>query len=428
MSDIPQSLEIFYHLNFQDSSLLEAHSDKFQSLVINANTIEYASYGVKRFLHDLHKPFIIDPMTYAFAFPLKGISIKDKKSKKEDLKLSFRNLAGHYSGPFLKCLELTPLKSRDFSQTGSSVKVAENVIAFQRGLPGNLASVVRYRRFRNKMQITEELRPSFLLAPYFYFASVNDPWYDVSLRLSLNAKGFRGDLDLYAVLCVSRDCIQSPEERNKIVEDYASFDGVVIWVPSMRHETSSVSNLASLTDLVRNFATYKKPVVLLHAGYFGALLSKVGLTGFSSGLCYGESKRLMPATGRLPAPIKYYLSQVHLLRPRDVAALFYASPRNASLLCRCPVCLSIRERIGQRITQPETPELIGKFFSELSLEEAQEHFMNCRADESAILKNEKKPTTLLRLASELDFAQNEMVPPPETTMSNHLQRWIDALT
>jgi len=426
MSEPYEKPQLYYHLNFQDSSILESHPDKFQSVVVNANIVSHASFGVKKFLHDLQKPFIIDPITYAYAMPLKGIIVKDKKTKTEDLKLSYRNLATRYSGPFLKCLELTKLEPSDFSEVQISTQVAENVIAFQRDLPGNVASVVRYRRLRKRKEIAEELRPNFLLTPYFHFETVNDQWYEISLQLCQNAKGFRGDLDLYAVLCLSRDCIQSVEARKEIVKDYAGFDGIVIWVPGMRHETSPASSLVSLKDLISMFVAFKKPVILMHAGYFGALLSKVGLTGFSCGLCYGETKRLVPAAGRLPAPIKYYLPKVHLLRPRDIAALFY-SEQNATLLCRCPVCLSIRERIGHA-SQRDTPKLIGEFFSKILLEEAQEHFLTCRAEEAKMLRNETKATTLKRLESERNFVQNEMSPPPVTTMTNHLQRWIYALT
>lgn len=335
-----------------------------------------------------------------------------------------------YAGPFLECLKLTPVDPPKFLRSAKSMEAVKNIMAFQRELPGNDKSLIRYRRFRKKKQIVEELRPSFLLAPYFHFSSVKDPWYRVSLGLSLAAKSFRGDLPLFAVVCPSGYCLQSVEERNQIVRDYVNFDGLVIWVPGVRDDKSSLSTLSSLTDLVRGFSTYKKPVILLHAGYYGALLAKVGLTGFSSGLCYGESKPLNSGGGRFPIQTKYYIPQIHLLRPLDIAAAFYDSDHNALLLCRCPTCIAVRRKIGYSESQKETRELIGLFFKESSttLEEAQSHFMICRANEAEALDNENKLSSLGRLKAEQDFVQTQMVPPPETTLSNHFLRWITALS
>ena len=412
---------------------MKENANKIDSLVINANTIAFASYGVKETVHELNTAFVVDPMTYIFALPFDAITIKEKESEKpENLKLSYRLLAAQYAGPFLECIKLKPVEPRQFLRaekaTDDSKAAVENVIAFQRGLPGSLTSLIRYRRFLKRKQIAEELRPSFLLAPYFHFSSTKDPWYYVSLNLSQMARNFRGDLPLFPVICPSRYCLESVGERNQIVKDYSKSDGLVIWVPGMRDDRSSYTLLSSLTDLVREFSSYGKPVVLLHAGYYGALLTKVGLSGFSTGVCHGESKALRPSGGRLPAPTKYYITQIHSLRLPDVAAGFFNSEHNAKLLCHCSICASIRKRLGFAESDEDTPSLVGRFFSEIKLEEAQSHFMICRAKEVETLDKEDKLQALLRLKSELAFVQTEMLPPPESTLSNHLERWKLALS
>lgn len=425
----PSGVKLFYHFSFQDIPVLTEHTTEFHGLVVNANTVAYASYRVKQFLHDIGRPFIVDPMTYVFASSLDAVRNQDEDTKKlEDLKLSYRNLATKYGGPFLECLNLTPVYPPRFLRSAKSTEAVRNIIAFQRGLPGSEKSLIRYRRYQKKRQIAEELRPVFLLGPYFYFKSVQDPWYRVSLGLSMAARSFRGDLALFAVICPSQYSLESVDDRKQIVKDYVKFDGLMIWVPGMKDDKSPLTLLRSVTELVHAFSVYGKPVILLRAGYYGALLAKAGLAGFSSGLCYGESKSLNAGGGRFPIPTKYYIPQVHLLRPNDIAAAFYNSDRNAPLLCHCPVCLLVRRRIGHIESQKETPELIDRFFHALSLEEAQSHLLICRAKEANQLDKENKSDTLLRLKAEEAFVATDMNPPPETTLSNHFARWITALS
>ena len=423
-----QQLHQFYRFNFQDNSILNEHRDKFYGVAVNANTVAYASYRVKELLHTINKPFFVDPLTYFFALPLvtRKNKAQDKKDE-EELKLSYRILAAYYSGPFLERLKPAPVYTKLFTRAESVDNAAQKVISFQRFLPGSLSSIRRYQRFLKRKRISEELSPAFLVTPYFHFNSVQDPWYGVSLQLALSAMKYRADLPLFALLCFSRACLLTPPEHEQIIRDYRNFDGFLIWIPGFKDSRASYGLLSALAHFVKRISTYNKPTILLHSGYYGALLSKVGLTGFSSGLCYGDSKLLQLGGGRLPAPVKFYLPEIHALRLPDEAAGFYNSTKNARLLCRCHVCKRVRERLGFDLGQADSPVVVGKFFTDISLEEAQGHFMEYRAKEVTMLENETREEAIVRIGRELDFIENDMLPPPETTMSNHLRRWKLAL-
>lgn len=179
----------------------------------------------------------------------------------------------------LKRRQLIP---KDFLDANSTLiqDFTKNIISFQKDIFKTIPSqqsILEYTKILGKK--TEAPAPLFLTTPYFYFTSIDDPWYEISIKIAKQSIKLKGEHELYAVLCFSKELLRNEYYIEKIVKDYAGFDGYLIWISDFDEKVESEEYLSGLKTFVKKLSKSKKPIFTLYGEFFSLLLSKLGLTG-----------------------------------------------------------------------------------------------------------------------------------------------------
>lgn len=98
---------------------------------------------------------------------------------------------------------------------------------------------------------------------------------------------------------------------------------------------------------IETFQSAERQVYNMHGGYLSALLSKKGLTGFSHGVGYGESKDVVPVIGVIVPTVNYHYPPLHIRtsiidveRALSELEIFDANDFHAKV-CDCTVCKGV---------------------------------------------------------------------------------------
>jgi hypothetical protein len=115
----------------------------------------------------------------------------------------------------------------------------------------------------------------------------------------------------------------------------------------LNEEKISESRLAALVDGIRAFEAAGRKVYNMHGGYLSVLLSKRGLTGFSHGVGYGESKDVVPVIGVVVPTVNYHYPPLHIRtsiidveRALSELEIFDTDDFHAKV-CDCTVCKGV---------------------------------------------------------------------------------------
>ncbi len=419
----------FYRLGVAaEKTLLTKNPGLYQGVVIAAHYLTYFQTSTENFLATVGKPFFVDPMTYVFARPM-SLLMKETGSMKATFerlsRVHGRKLARIVSGG-------RSLAPNDFMRNGNwnrelMTEISASVIRFQTRLLAlqKLTTLERLLGLADQPIARQTPHLLCLIPPYFYAESLADDWYGISLELAATANELKENQSLYPVVCISKTVLLS-QDLMKIADDYKEYDGVMLWVSGFEDDREGPDYLGGLAELVKAFRDRNKPVYSMYGGYFHMLLSKLGLTGFCSSICYGESKDVdRRATGG-GFPLRYYLPHLKTKVSEIDSRAYYST--YADHLCRCRVCSSIAERIrSEGITKAEVSRLIDRFFQILDMELAKQHFMECRFIELSDLATCDLRSRLDDLLS--DYKQLEPLAPRfgRSLDPSHLRTWWEVL-
>lgn len=372
-------------------------------------------------LNETAKPFFIDPMTFAFARDLSNVS-KDGRIRK-----SYSMLAQDYGSPFSDCVSGHPLIPSQFRNDTLQLDdslisgICKTILDFQRSIMPATTDFSKYNRILKKGIPPHPVSPSFLVAPYFYVKRYGGEWYATSLRFAERARDLKGESELYPVICISRDILWDETQISRIVTDYEGFDGYLIWIDGADEKSLSEHELTGFKTLVSKLAAFGKPIYSLYGGYLCDLLGKFGLSGYCSGICYGESRSVDTKGGG--AGNRYYIPTAHLKISEDLAnAFFSASDGNSNLLCSCPICSEIREGLPSSL---DRREFIARFFTQMDFFDFRRHFVNVKFQEEMILENMSNDEVLdalnndARILFEIDSFPGQ----PSELSRHHLLSW-----
>jgi hypothetical protein len=320
MPDTPRS-EVFLRLG--------SHAEKqyviktfhlFHGVLVGANLLESTPGATVSFALKVigkEKAFAIDPMTYTFGMNLDYIKsetidrTKGKKTTKFSLKKSFVKLAEEFGSPVSDAVEEDrPVKPDDFDGD-TTEPFCESIYAYQTG---------RMRTYWDadvQLQEFECPSPSFVFAPYLYIPYQQAgwrEWRDLNLKLASTFAGLDGEIEKHGVICIDQ----------KILDDSARWLGICkafietglpafwLWLSPLNEEKISDSRLQALAEGVEAFEDADRKLYNMHGGYLSALLSKRGLTGFSHGVGYGESKDVVPVVGVVVPTVNYHYPPLHI--------------------------------------------------------------------------------------------------------------------
>lgn len=356
---------------------LEKAISSYDYLSINGNSAAYVSsaiakFIVEKFFSNPEKGYFIDPITYAFQDEIKLLWNKSKATGQETIKKSIKKLIDSYGFPATKAENKTPISITDFDALETKESFCKNVLSFQYNLvydhikENDLEKYISYISPKQAKNIPQ-LRPKFLIAPYFYLDAKNtdfDKWLDLNIQfldMSISKSQIEfSNIDVYGQIVISKSVLSDNFYIEKIANAYSNSKctGLTIWVDDLNEHEATQQELKGFINILQSIKEKTdKPILNMYGGYFSILLShkELGLlSGVSHGLEYGESRKVYPVGGGIPVS-KYYYYPLH--QRMDFTKAFYlfehagiidlnkenwgSTEKYFSDICRCEQCKKV---------------------------------------------------------------------------------------
>lgn len=411
----------FYRYDFAVTQVLTDLSSKYYGITISAHILCYTPTSTVQLLNHTGKHFFVDPMAFVFARD-PGIIRRNGKIRK-----SYGKLMKRYGLPFSKCASGNQLSPSDFRKSDGGLNddqilaSCKEILSFQQEGCKISADFSKYAKLLKKGIAIGSVSPDFLVAPYFFARSCEDDWYAISLRFAEHARNLKGDKKLYPVICISRGILWNATQISRLVADYRDFDGYIIWIDKLDEKNVQKNELDGLKSLISTLSQKGKPVYSLYGGYLCDLLGKFGLTGYSSGICYGESRSVDAIGGG--AGNRYYVPTSHLKISDGSANEFFSrSPNNLNYVCSCPICSSIRQAIPSSL---EPTQYTDRYLGRMEFLEYRRHFVEVKFQEASALQAMGSPQITNMLDKQIQALSN--IDPfdnfPDELTPNHLRIW-----
>jgi hypothetical protein len=300
------------------------------------------------------RAFAIDPMTYTFGMNLDFIKsetidrTKGKKATKFSLKRSFVKLAAELGNPVSQAVDEDRELGPDDFDDETTGPFCESVYAYQAG---------RMRTYFDADAQLQEFSsecpdPSFVFAPYFYIPYPQSgwrEWHNLNLRLATEFAGVDGEIEKHGVICTDHSILDDGARWLRMCTAFieTGLPSFWLWLSPLNEEKISNSRLNALAEGIGAFKKAGRKVYNMHGGYLSALLSKRGLTGFSHGVGYGESKDVIPVIGVVVPTVNYHYPPLHIRtsiidveRALSELEILDADDFHAKV-CDCTVCKGV---------------------------------------------------------------------------------------
>lgn len=402
---------LFYRYDVaKDKNVFEEAADAYHGISFSAHVACYYQKSIVLFLRNVDKPYFIDPVTYRFAVDRSRLLRKEG-----DMKKSFEKLLYAYGNKIKNIIinEKRSLYPSDFSkdkvwQDDFINELCHHVLDFQQTFFGKALLDDSFKKLIKSVggKIPKQKNPDFLIPPYFYAWDTNDPWYMISKHCAeVSPEIARSPVT--PIICISKGVLLDATQLDKIVADYDSFRRIILWISDFNSTREGTPLLRGFLNLIRKFKDRDKEILSLYGSYFDLLLSKMGLSGFSTGLGYGESKDVVAPTGGPLLP-RYYLNFLKYHVPRANAAGYLARHKERGLSCSCKICNR------------------GVTIANMSENDIKKHFLCSRKKENVDVKSKELNEILAELVSSLNIPDEELV--PFGLRKNHLFTWVDVVS
>ena len=159
--------------------------------------------------------------------------------------------------------------------------------------------------------------PTFVFAPYFYIPCPEagwKEWRDLNIKLANCFSELDGDVEKHGVICIDQKILDDSARWLRLCKSFidTGLPAFWLWLSPLSEEKISDSRLQALMEGIDSFKDAGRRVYNMHGGYLSALLSKRGLTGFSHGVGYGESKDVVPVIGVIVPVVNYHYPPLHI--------------------------------------------------------------------------------------------------------------------
>jgi hypothetical protein len=373
-----KAIHILRYGTVAEKAHLEKAINTYDYLGINGNTAAYVSkaiakFVVEKFFHSTEKGFFIDPITYAFQNNIHLLYNKPKK--KSDIpviKKSIVKLIEYYGDSVAKVAHGKPVIPSDFSDISKVELFCQRVLDFQYSVINqyikekDLEKYLLYAAKIESLDTANQLRPKFLIAPYFYLNSDDkefQAWLEINLSFIHAALQYSAQschlLPVFSQIVVSKATLTNQVALKAIIEAYKSTNcnGYTIWIDDLKEHEAAFDVLQGLKTLL--IGLKGKPIYNMYGSYFSILMTHKSvnlLQGVSHGMEYGESRAVYPVGGGIPVS-KYYYMPLH--QRTDFTKAFYLLEQqgiiNTSLpdwgdckryykeICGCQQCRTIMQ-------------------------------------------------------------------------------------
>jgi hypothetical protein len=425
----------------------------FDGIMLAANLIEATPGASASLLIRLSGPkadipFYLDPMTYAFGpyvdsdtqqirTDLDWIKSEQRVNNKtvRRVKSSYNKLAQRLGPPFSSAVTRgAAVNISDFSSTELVRATCYSVLEYQKNrIRDEFASDPSYSDFADLVPI-----PRAVFAPYFYIPPGDSKsWIELAFTLIAASAELKDLVPVHAVICADRSFLSQSAFLDKLKSALpaAGVDGVWLWFSRFDEFTATIEELRAFRELVESLAAAKLSVYNMHGGYFSMLLSKVGLSGISQGIGYGEQKDVVPIVGQSTPTVRYYVPVLHrrLGVPeieRCFNSLKITSPASFfKEICDCTICQGIIGKGLQNFnefgdTHYSTPESKRRAQTPAAAKRCKFHFLLNKRRE----KEQLEKSSLVQLTADLStLAGMWSMQPSIRRDADHIGRWKKAL-
>lgn len=460
-----------YGTNAEQKYFTDDLANFYDGIIINANMAAFSPDAMAIFIvkKTTVKPFIIDPITHAFQHDQSFISNISETKKKIIIKKSISNLINSYGEELRDIVSesssdvLTPKKQLNVSDINSGFieSFTENVLNFQRNISLS-RKVEDYREYLifspdgQSSDIELNLKPMFLVAPYFYISNDELGWVDKNIQFIQKSKEkLLADESLLAQITVSHELIEmangdyaNSDLKKFVINEYKrqnNVSGYLIWINGFVEHEESIENITVYLDMIADLRTSGEvKIYSLYGSYLSEILTNPGLNlldGVCHGLEYGESREVIPVGGGLPVP-KFYFYPIHKRVGFFEMFRFLSSLKIESRekylkeICDCNTCKSLISskdivsdfKIGFGEVKKSTFQVNGRlvsreFATSQTKDRSLRHYLESKKKEFDFVES-KNPNDII---NQLDESYEKYKNSFGANGAEHLSRWSNVL-
>lgn len=408
---------LFYQHNIQ--SFLLNHPDKYSGIIIPLSVATAFKEGTDGFVRALCKKvpdkiYMIDPRSPLF----------QQAWDRKNVRPAHSNMTAQLGKVFDSTLSQgRPLTLDDLTETVLA-DIASTSLTFQRGFGQHQNSKLKkYAKLAGVDSLGALSSPRRLIPPYFRFQG-EDGWLKATLGVidrtieQLKKEGANNLLEEISPVLHPRD-FNSGLDWKKLGEALTSrgIKACFLYPNNFKETEASAADLASYRTAAQHLVASGLDTYSLHGGFFAAALSLHGLKGFGSGIGYGEWRDSGYHKGGVPL-VRIYVPKLHrYLQGNEVQDLLDRFGRyfaeDSDLLT------GILEAGGSALA--------------ITVEQANEHFLACRAQERAFLAAASLETvrsSLIDVANDAKAMATKDDKNPIATLLGHattLEKWAQSL-
>ena len=230
----------------------------YDLISFNGNIVAFSPSGIAGFVATAYKEFYIDPQTHAFQHSTIHLKRKDSKTGKYVFKNSIKSLANSYlKGPFSEVvINDRPLLPKHFYNEDNNIEshlvdeICEGSLNFQK----NVLQDSLDQETKEFMEDKEELRPKFLIAPYFYLSPKRaEEWFKLTIKCYERSREIEKELPVYISLIISQEVLHQNELKSEIISKLGEInpDGILLWIDQFEEEGLSLSEVTNFINLLK---------------------------------------------------------------------------------------------------------------------------------------------------------------------------------
>jgi hypothetical protein len=405
--------------------------------------IAHAPAGIAAFASRLsQKSYFIDPQTHAFQQPVR--TIKRKKDGEWVLKESIATLASEYNSVIADCAGESPLNLENLTNE-SITRISENVLQFQWEKLQEALTELPEKEFLD--YTGQELRPVFLVAPYFYLEPDNLPielqrnaQFLSEARSLLSSRTNWKHQKLFAEIVLSQEVLMNNDDIDSVQKQYrdSPADGYLLWIDDFSEVDATLRALSAYRKFVAGLSETKRPIIVLHGSFLSIALSSPSLgiiAGTGHGIEYGEHRPVVPVGGGVPLS-KFYFPRFHKrvdYSPDSVNVLLErdwirSKHEFFKEVCGCVTCRElIKADVAEGFAefgQTKLSEKNGRAYpTPRAMDLSRQHYLNTKGAEYHHCKSAANNSAIVGELKDASGISTQI----QSHSFDHLQRWVKAL-
>lgn len=355
-------IELWYRLNlFAERQFFK--KEYTDGLIVPLNLVAYYGIAMPELLHDCNLPFLIDPVSYYWGMD------RPQVLSKGSLKKSLVKLTQRLDCTMASMLGKQPIQtlkegSPEFDELVNRFMQAQLLSESAEKQPRR-QSIERIKRGIGKTHEKEQtcIRPYALIPFYLHFNNVEGNPYNKTVYAAKFAKdsNYGNQYNIYPCLCMDRTILADEEQLEKIVKDFEEYKGLILWINDFDETGASLKELVNLVHFIHNISKQKTEIINFYGGYFSFMLSYVGLSKLSSGICYSRSRDAFSQASGGGLPLRYYEPHLKVKLPNEDVFRLY-SDRPELFTCDCPICSDYAGKVAQAGNTEDKGHLLQEFF------------------------------------------------------------------